>query len=103
MDGLSVMIQIRQYRTGGGHFITNRDFYGSSQRQVHIHARTEADETVTLATRNNVEQGKKFTGLYGVDSVAFVFFAPDGKRLNTFYDAQDKESLRKIINTEFHL
>ncbi len=65
--------------------------------------RDEYEGRVTfIVADENVEQGKRFTGLYGVDSVALVFFAPDGKRLNIFHGAQDKESLRKIINTEFH-
>ena len=65
--------------------------------------RDEYDGRVTfIVADENVAQGKKFTELYGVDSVALVFFAPDGVRVNTFYGAQDKESLRKMINREFH-
>ena len=65
--------------------------------------RDEYDGRVTfIVADKNVAQGKKFTELYGVDSVALVFFAPDGEKINTFYDQQDKESLRKNINREFH-
>ena len=65
--------------------------------------RDEYNGRVTFIVADaNVAQGKKFTELYGVDSAALVFFAPDGVRLNTFHDKQDKESLRKNINREFH-
>ena len=65
--------------------------------------RDEYDGRVTfIVADKNVAQGEKFTELYGVDSVALVFFAPDGKKINTFYVKQNKESLRKTINREFH-
>ena len=65
--------------------------------------RDEYDGRVTfIVADKNVEQGKKFTELYGVDSIALVFFAPNGEMIHTFYSQQDTESLRKIINKAFH-
>ena len=49
-----------------------------------------------------VEQGKKFTELYGVDSTAFVFFTPDGQIINTLYGEQTVETLRVNINKAFN-
>ncbi len=65
--------------------------------------RDEYEGRVTFIVADaNVAQGQKFTELYGVDSDALVFFAPDGNRIKTFYVTQDKESLRKNINREFN-
>ena len=65
--------------------------------------RKEYDGRVTfIVADRNVAQGEKFAALYGVDSVALIFFAPNGEKINTIYVKQDKESLRKNINKEFH-
>ncbi len=65
--------------------------------------RDEYDGRVTfIVADKNVEQGKKFTELYSVDSVALVLFAPNGEKINTFYNQLDIESLRKNINRGFH-
>ena len=67
--------------------------------------RDEYEGRVTFVIADkNVETGKKFTQLYGVDEVALVFFAPDGERIHTLYshqDHQNTESLRKNINRAF--
>ena len=67
--------------------------------------RDEYDGRVTfIVADSKLETGKKFTELYGVDSVALVFFAPDGQRIHTLYshqDHQNAESLRKNINRAF--
>ena len=65
--------------------------------------RDEYDGRVTfIVADKNVEQGKKFSELYEVNSTALVFFAPNGEKINTLYSKQDKESLRKNINRGFH-
>ena len=48
-----------------------------------------------------VEQGKKFTELYGVDSTAFVFFEANGERVNTIYGRHEPDAVRKFINQAF--
>ncbi len=64
--------------------------------------RDEYNGRVTfIVADKNVEQGKKFTELYGVDSMALIFFAPNGEKIDTFYSKQDKELLRKNINKGF--
>ncbi len=55
-----------------------------------------------IVADTNVEQGKKFTELYGVDSTALVFFAPGGEKLHILNTRQDRESLRKNINKVFN-
>ena len=55
-----------------------------------------------IVVDKNVEQGKAFTKLYGVDSTALVFFAPDGENIQILYTRQDRESLRKNINNVFN-
>lgn len=55
-----------------------------------------------IVADKNVEQGKKFTELYGVDSTALVFFAPAGEKIHISYNRQDEESLRKNINEVFN-
>jgi len=47
-------------------------------------------------------EGIKFVETYGIDQVALVFFAPDGKRLETLYTQQDEPSLRNNLNRVFH-
>ena len=65
--------------------------------------RSEFDGRVKfIVADKKVEQGKKFTDLYGVDSTAFVFFAPNGEKINTIYGRQIPDSLRKHINQAFN-
>jgi len=65
--------------------------------------RNEYDGRVTfIVADKNIGQGGKFSELYGVNSTALVFFAPNGEKINTLYSKQDKESLRKNINRGFH-
>jgi len=65
--------------------------------------RNEYDGRVTfIVADKNIGQGEKFSELYGVNSTALVFFAPNGEKINTLYSKQDKESLRKNINRGFH-
>ncbi len=65
--------------------------------------RDEYDGRLTfIIADKNLDPGKKFTELYGVDSVALIFFAPNGEMIHTFYSSQDTESLRKNINRAFH-
>lgn len=54
-----------------------------------------------IVADKKVEQGKKFTQLYGVASTAFVFFAPDGDKLAVLYGTQNVDTLRKNINSTF--
>lgn len=49
-----------------------------------------------------VEQGKKFAELYDINSTAFVFFAPNGERINTLYGGQSAAALRDNINKAFN-
>jgi len=55
-----------------------------------------------IVADKNVEQGKKFTKLYGVDSPVLVFFAPGGEKIHILDTRQDRESLRKNINQVFN-
>lgn len=65
--------------------------------------RNEYDGRVKfILADQKVEQGKKFTELYGVDSTAFVFFTPDGQKINTLYGEQTVETLRDNINKAFN-
>ncbi len=49
-------------------------------------------------------EGKVFLRSYGIDSVALVFFAPDGKRLDTLYMPRaDPDALRREFNRVFNL
>lgn len=50
-----------------------------------------------------LEQGQKFAELYGVNSTAFVLFAPNGEKLGVFYGEQSPDELRKKMNSAFHL
>ncbi len=55
-----------------------------------------------IVVHKNVPQGREFTELYGVNSTALVFFAPNGEKISTVYDLQNAESLRENINKAFH-
>jgi thioredoxin-like negative regulator of GroEL len=47
-------------------------------------------------------EGKVFLQTYGIDSVALVFFAPDGKRLDTLFSPRaDEDGLRRTFNRVF--
>ena len=48
-----------------------------------------------------VEQGIKFTELYGVNSTAFVLFEANGERVNTIYGRHEPDEVRKFINQSF--
>jgi len=48
-------------------------------------------------------EGMKFVETYAIDAVALVFFAPDGKRLETLYTQQDEASLRNSLDQVFHV
>lgn len=47
-------------------------------------------------------EGIKFVETYAIDTVALVFFAPDGTRLDTLYTQEDEASLRNNLNRVFH-
>ena len=49
----------------------------------------------------NVEQGKKFTELYGVSRTAFVFFEANGEQVNILYGRHEPDALVKLINQTF--
>ena len=49
-----------------------------------------------------VEQGMKFAEMYDVNSTAFVFFAPNGEKINTLYGGQSAAALRDNINKAFN-
>ncbi len=55
-----------------------------------------------IVADKNVPQGVEFTRLYGVNSSALVFFAPNGEKISIFYNPQNAESLRENINKAFH-
>ena len=57
---------------------------------------------IFLVADKNVQQGIKFTETHGMDSPAFIFFAPNGEKINVVYPQQNAESLRKNINKAFH-
>lgn len=65
--------------------------------------RSEYDGRVKfILADQKVEQGKKFAELYGVNSTAFVFFAPDGQKIHTLYSGQTAAVLRDNINKAFN-
>ena len=55
-----------------------------------------------IVADKKVEQGMKFTELYDIDSTAFIFFAPDGKKIDTIYGRLKADSLRKHLNQAFN-
>ncbi len=73
----------------------------------HMHAmdtvRGEYDGRVKfIVADKSIPQGMEFTRLYGVNSSALVFFAPNGEIINILYNSQNAESLRENINKAFH-
>lgn len=49
----------------------------------------------------NSQQGKQFSQMYGINSVALVFFSGDGAKIGVLQNSQSAESLRNHINTSF--
>lgn len=65
--------------------------------------RDEYDGRVKFVVADKkVDQGKKFAAIYDIDSTAFVFFAPNGEKINTLYGGQKADALRDNINKTFN-
>ena len=66
--------------------------------------RSEYEGRLTFVVADKkVEQGKKFSELYGINSTAFVLFAPNGEKLGVVYGALSADELKKILDTTYPL
>ena len=66
--------------------------------------RSEYDDRVQFVVADRkLEQGKKFAEKYEINSTAFIFFTPTGKKIVTLYGEQSRELLRENINKAFNL
>ena len=64
--------------------------------------REEYEGRVTfIVADKKVEQGIKFSEIYGINATGFIFFAPNGDRLGVTYGQQSTDELRKNINSAF--
>lgn len=91
----------------GGNIVVlvhNHDTTNSMELMITMNKlRDEYDGRVKFLVADKfAPEGIKFVETYAIDSVALVFFAPDGARLDTLYTQQDENSLRHNLNQIFH-
>ena len=60
------------------------------------------DRVKFIVTDKKMAQGKKFAETHEVESTAFLFFAPSGKKIHTIYGEQSAQALRDSVNKAFN-
>ncbi|MBI3903239.1 MAG: hypothetical protein HY306_09940 [Nitrosomonadales bacterium] len=91
--GSNVMVLVHDHNT-----------VGSMETMNAMHkTRDDYDSRVEFLVADRLTpEGEKFMLAYGINSVALVFFSPNGEKLNVIYEQQNEALLRKNLNAVFH-